>query len=44
MVVWGNEGGEEGQVYGEGRGGHGTTFADLFTKVFGARLGERGEL
>lgn len=43
VVRW-DHGGEEGEVYGEGGGGHGATAADLFAEVFGRGLGEGCEL
>ncbi len=44
VVVWGDEGGEEGEVYGEGRFGKGAAFADFGAQGFGRGLGEGGEL
>ena len=38
VVVGGDEGGEEGQVYGEGVGGHGAAAGDLFGEVRGGGL------
>ncbi len=39
VVVWGYEGGEEGQVDGEGGGGQGAAFTDFGPEGFGGGLG-----
>lgn len=44
VVVWWDEGGEEGQVYGEGVGGHGFAALDLGAEVSGRGLREGCEL
>lgn len=44
MVVWRDEGGEEGQVYGEGVGGHRFAALDLSAEVGGGGLREGCEL
>lgn len=42
-VVGGLQGGQQGQVHGEGVGGEGAAFADLGAQVFGGGLGEGGQ-
>ena len=44
VVVRWDEGGEEGEVHGEGRFGEGAAFADFGAQGFGRGLGEGGEL
>lgn len=39
VVVGGDEGGEEGEVYAEGVGGHAAAAGDFFAEVFGGGLG-----
>lgn len=44
MVIWWDEGGEEGEVYGEGGSGQGAAFADFGAEGFGVGLREGCEL
>lgn len=44
MVVWGYEGGEEGEVYAEGVRGHLSTSLNFETEGVGARLRQGCEL
>ena len=44
VVVWWNESGEEREIYGEGRFGHGAAFADFGAEGFGVGLREGCEL
>lgn len=44
VIVGGDEGGEEGEVYAEGVGGHAAAASDLFAEVFGGGLRQGCEL